>query len=511
MRPAIKHIFTAVIFTAAAVSLVICLSFAEEDGSPVAIGTYRTFRSQVLNEDRTLLVNLPHGYDESNNRYPVLYVLYGGQVRGYFADAVHVVDRLSESSLIPELIIVGVKNVDRYRDNLPINRQGEEGGTAKFLQFFTEELIPFVDENYRTEDFRILLGPQAGAAFALYALMERPGLFMGNVVTNPFWSRSSARYLLERAEQFFAGDEPLDAFLFITCETSDDNEETMALLDGLVSLVESGGRSGFTIALNPLGEDEADEGIPSAGLKQGLKTYFKAYKFPDDMAVGGLADLARYYGDLSGEYGYDIEIPHFILIRRGNEVENSGNLDEAQAMYEYALSHYPHSLTSLFCLAGVHQKKGEYDRAINYYEDFLRRRHEPLIERRLSSLKRYVNESAAHAIEEAMTRQGTAAGVSKYRELRSQGGGEFYFDESEFNALGYAFIARREFDAAIEVFKMNVEMNPGSANAYDSLGEAYLRGGNNELAVENYSKSLDLNPDNANAREVLKELGETPD
>ncbi len=108
-----------------------------------------------MNEDRILLINLPNGYHETTNSYPVLYILYGGQVEGYFAEAVHIVARLNEASRIPDMIIIGVKNVDRYRDCLPINRNGEPGGADNFLKFFTEELIPFVDQSYRTKDFRM--------------------------------------------------------------------------------------------------------------------------------------------------------------------------------------------------------------------------------------------------------------------------------------------------------------------------------------------------------------------
>ena len=176
-----------IIFTLITLVLFVMPTLAQEDGDPVSIGTYRNLHSKILNEDRTLLVNLPRGYDETTIRYPVLYILYGGQVEGYFAETVHIVDRLSVGSEIPDMIIVGVKNTDRYRDNLPINRNGEPGGAENFLKFFTEELIPFTDQSYRTKNFRILLGPQAGATFSVYALIEESGLFKVNIITNPFW------------------------------------------------------------------------------------------------------------------------------------------------------------------------------------------------------------------------------------------------------------------------------------------------------------------------------------
>ena len=84
--------------------------------------------------------------------------------------------------------------------------------------------------------------------------------------------------------------------------------------------------------------------------------------------------------------------------------------------------------------------------------------------------------------------------------------GGFYFDETEFNSLGYALAARDMIDAAIEVFRINVEMNPESSNAYDSLGEAYILKGDTGAAISNYRKALELDPENTNAAEMLDRL-----
>ena len=123
----------------------ICI--AQQDNDNITIGTYRILHSKILNEDRTLLISLPRGYEGSELSYPVVYLLYSDQVRGYFAESVHILDRLGESSEIPQMILVGVANTERYRDNLPLQRDGSPGGADKFLKFFSDELIPFIDQN----------------------------------------------------------------------------------------------------------------------------------------------------------------------------------------------------------------------------------------------------------------------------------------------------------------------------------------------------------------------------
>lgn len=78
--------------------------------------------------------------------------------------------------------------------------------------------------------------------------------------------------------------------------------------------------------------------------------------------------------------------------------------------------------------------------------------------------------------------------------------------EERVHWVGYQLLNRQKFTDAIEVFKLNVEDYPASANAYDDLGEAYMKAGEKELAAANYKKSLELNPKNTNAVEMLKKL-----
>lgn len=79
-------------------------------------------------------------------------------------------------------------------------------------------------------------------------------------------------------------------------------------------------------------------------------------------------------------------------------------------------------------------------------------------------------------------------------------------NESDFNKLGYKSLNKKDFEKAIQIFKINVALYPNSANVYDSLGEAFMKSGDTLKAILNYKKSLTLDSGNARAKRLLKKL-----
>jgi len=342
-------------------------ALAQQDNEDIVIGHYRTMHSTILDEDRMLLVNLPRGYEATAIGYPVIYILYGGQVRNYFAEALHITTLLGTTRM-PPVILVGIVNTERYRDYLPFDREGNPAGADRFLQFMVEEAMPFVEANYRTADFRILVGPQAGGTFGLYTLTERPETFDAYILNNPFRYLVQRDYMIEKVKTFLTGKETLDNFLYVITEDS-DFPEALEYMPRLEEVVSAEAPAEFEWKLEVV--EENGDFLAPTGLREGLTLLFSAYEFPADTGIASLADIEVYYTELSERYEYEVAIPDMVLTVQSDNLAQNGRVDEAIEMLERLVVLYPHSLNGWWRLAGIYRERGETERALHYYRKCL--------------------------------------------------------------------------------------------------------------------------------------------
>jgi CubicO group peptidase (beta-lactamase class C family) len=123
---------------------------------------------------------------------------------------------------------------------------------------------------------------------------------------------------------------------------------------------------------------------------------------------------------------------------------------------------------------------------------------------------RSVPRSLYLALGRTVLARGAAAAVGQYRELKATAAAEYDFGERVLNGLGYWLLGRDRATDAIEIFKLNVEAYPESANVYDSLGEAYRKAGQRDLSLANYRKALERDPQNEGAIRAIRELEAQP-
>ena len=101
---------------------------------------------------------------------------------------------------------------------------------------------------------------------------------------------------------------------------------------------------------------------------------------------------------------------------------------------------------------------------------------------------------------------GVPKAVQMFHAARKRDPQAFLFPEGPLNLLGYERLQAKQTKDAVELFKLNTEAYPNSANAYDSLGDGYVADGQNERAIQASQKALELLPEDKNIPEPFKKL-----
>ncbi|WP_179351836.1 serine hydrolase [Winogradskyella vidalii] len=78
--------------------------------------------------------------------------------------------------------------------------------------------------------------------------------------------------------------------------------------------------------------------------------------------------------------------------------------------------------------------------------------------------------------------------------------------EGDLNVLGYQLLNEDELDAALAIFKLNIEEHPTSANPYDSYGDALLLKGDSIHALKHFKKCFEMDSTLTYAKDKSEKL-----
>ena len=188
---------------------------------------YQQFESEIVGRPYHLFIMLPDGYDESAEQYyPTIYVLDGGALFPLFS-AYYRYLRFGRE--IPDAILVGISyGTDDFEEG---NFRSEDytaksserdywGGAERFQRFLTDELLPTVEQSYRSSaDRRVIFGHSIGGQFVLYTALTKPDLFWGHIASNPALHRNLPFFLRQHGEAATAGKQ---SRLFVGSGSLDD-------------------------------------------------------------------------------------------------------------------------------------------------------------------------------------------------------------------------------------------------------------------------------------------------
>ncbi len=331
--------------------LVSSVAFAA-DASDIKAGERFEIDSKVLGEKRQILVHLPGSYTRGQTRFPVLYLTDGA---AHFLHTVGTIDFLGGVGRAPEMIVVGVNNTDRTRDLTPTKGKEEgmesAGGADKFIKFFEEELIPTINQRYRSAPYKVFAGHSLGGLFAIHTYLNRPNVFDAYIAVSPslWWDD---KLILKRAEVVFAKQKAQGVLFMSLGDEDKDMQEPFA---GFRTLVEKNAGPDFHFG-SQLFPDEDHGSVVLRSHYHGLRKVFEGWNLPREASF---QQALEHFAKLSKRFKYTITLPEPLANGMGYFYMGEKKFDQAIEVMTWNTKTYPASANTYDSLCEVLANAGK--------------------------------------------------------------------------------------------------------------------------------------------------------
>ena len=326
--------------------------------------------SEKLGEKRQIKIQLPRNYETNTDQtYPLFIILDGDYL---FDLAVGNINYFSYWEDMPEAIVVGInqetsRNYDTlYSEEnfLPID------SGANFFEFIGLELVPFIEENYRTANFRIAVGHGKTANFINYYLFKNNPLFQAYINISPELAPEMEQNITERLLQFE------DTYFYYLATASNDLRNVRKGVEVLNINLSSINNESFYYNFNDF-DGPTHYSIAAHAIPKALEHIFYAFQpiskkeykekilVLDYSPVDYLKEKYQMVNELFG-INKKILINDFRAISAA--IEKNQLFEDYQALSRLASKDYPETLLGTYYLARYYEEMGEPKKAHRTYK-----------------------------------------------------------------------------------------------------------------------------------------------
>jgi len=140
-----------------------------------------TSHSEILNNDRQILVYTPHKYSLKHSPYHFL-LLFDGILFEEIAKVSSTLDNLIADNKIPPVVVIMVEN---FINISLAQRAGELPPNPQFLEYIIKELLPWGHENFNittNPSQSVIIGASYGGIASAFIAFKHPEIF-GNILS----------------------------------------------------------------------------------------------------------------------------------------------------------------------------------------------------------------------------------------------------------------------------------------------------------------------------------------
>jgi len=336
----------------------------KEHGKPIeySFGHQYQLQSEILGEDRQLLIYVPEEYKSSNKKFPVVYVLEGDT---HYKHATISVEKIQKSGWMPASIIVAIT------DNKNTNTRDYRNEREKFLQFINEEVQPFVGKNFRVNGYKTLFGHAMSGRFVLETFIKTPDEFDNYISANPYGLKG----LISEFEDLLSKNQALDQSLYFTMGTVLDNGSyNVDPAEELAKLLKNKAPKSlqWTYEYLPLHGSHSSANVT---LYNGLSKNFTFFQGPfigsyQEFVDGNkMAGVEAYFKERGNKYHISDEVTMGTFMGLGFMLLDGGHPNvAAEILIDAIKDRFPESIELYRVLGRAYMKMEDKEKTIKAYE-----------------------------------------------------------------------------------------------------------------------------------------------
>lgn len=351
----------------------------------IEIGDKQVLESKILGEEREYFISLPTSYNQNNySSYPVLYLL-DGDMNSFFQVFSGMVNQMSvdASPTIPEMIVVGIVSQNRVRDSSPTHSLIQYGGTKnealhitggadKFIQFIKEELIPRINQNYRTSAYKVLVGYSFAGLPVIQSLYTTPETFNAYLAIDPsmWWDD---QHMLKQLSHFYQSPKLNKRRLFVATTTRvTEVYPKENYVAEFIERLKTQPKEGLFFDSITFGRDENHHTMPIISFYKGLRSLFDGYMIDDHARFRPANVLRSHFAQFSQKLGEEFrpkeDLVNFFAYDRLYNTQFSVDIESAIDFFKLNAEYYPLSPNVWDSLGEAYMVNGDYQQALTCYE-----------------------------------------------------------------------------------------------------------------------------------------------
>jgi predicted alpha/beta superfamily hydrolase len=334
---------------------------------------YKTLDSYKLDRACELKIQLPRNYNPEEKRsYPLVVVLDGDYL---FEPIAGNIDYQAYWEDIPDCIIVGINQGTTREDDFFYDEDtffpAHDG--AYFYEFIAAELLPYIEDNYSSSNFRIIVGHDLSANFINYYLFKDEPLFRAYIALSPDLAPEMQNRLFERLSSINQ-----ETFYYMATADADIKILRNAIIECDAKLK--------TITNEKLSykfdnfKDANHYSLVGRGIPKALNAIFALYKpingkeYNEKILTfegSPFEYLTKKYDDIEYFYGFEKKLIENDIRAIAAACNKKNDLESLEQLARLVKKEYPGSMLSAYYMGMYYEKEGNLKRALQRYKSGL--------------------------------------------------------------------------------------------------------------------------------------------